>query len=74
MKLKKLFILPSLFLVLFTSPSVWSDVDTTSSLRGSVNVSGASVIVEHTPTGITKATTAGASGNFSLTFLPVGGP
>jgi len=39
-----------------------------------VNVSGASVLAEHTPTGITKATSAGASGNFSLSFLPIGGP
>ena len=74
MKLKKFFIVPSLFAVLFTSLPLLSDVDTTSTLRGDVNVSGASVIAEHTPTGITKATTAGASGNFTLTFLPIGGP
>jgi len=73
-KLKKLFIVPALFAALFTSLPLLSDVDTTSSIRGSVNVSGASVLAEHTPTGITKATSAGASGNFSLSFLPIGGP
>ena len=71
---KKLFLFSSIFTFLLASVPVFSDVDTTSSLRGNVNVSGASVVVEHTPTGITKAVTAGASGNFSLTFLPVGGP
>ena len=39
-----------------------------------MNVPGASVIVEHIPTGFTKATTSGSEGNFSLVFLPVGGP
>ena len=73
-KLKKLFIVPALFAALFTSLPLLSDVDTTSSIRGTVNVSGASVLAEHTPTGITKATSAGASGNFSLSFLPIGGP
>ena len=71
---KKLFLFSSLLAFMFASVPVFSDVDTTSSLRGNVNVSGASVVVEHTPTGTTKAVTAGASGNFSLTFLPVGGP
>ncbi len=58
----------------FASISIYSDVDTTSSLKGNVNVPGASVIVEHIPTGFTKATTSGSEGNFSLVFLPVGGP
>ena len=71
---KKLFLFSSLLAFMFASVPVFSDVDTTSSLRGNVNVIGASVLVEHTPTGITKATTSGASGNFSLSFLPVGGP
>ena len=71
---KKLFLFSSLLAFMFASVPVFSDVDTTSSLRGEVNVSGASVVVEHTPTGITKAVTVGASGNFSLTFLPIGGP
>ena len=46
-------------------------VDTTSGMRGTVNVSGATVVAEHTPTGITKTTTTGASGSFSLSFLPL---
>jgi len=71
---KKLFLLSSIFTFLLASVPVLADVDTTSSIRGSVNVSGATVLAEHTPTGITKATTAGTSGNFTLTFLPVGGP
>jgi hypothetical protein len=32
----------------------YSDVDTTSALRGSVNVSGATIEAEYTPTGLTK--------------------
>ena len=43
-------------------------------MRGTVNVSGATVVAEHTPTGITKTTSAGSSGSFSLSFLPIGGP
>ena len=72
MNIKKLLSLSVVTLML--SMSVSSDVDTTSSIRGSVNASGASVIAEHTPTGITKVTTASGSGNFSLSFLPIGGP
>ena len=53
---------------------VLSDVDTTSGMRGSVNVPGATIVAEHTPTGITKTTTTGSSGSFSLSFLPIGGP
>tara|TARA_Y100001970_G_C14259557_1_gene878711 strand:+ start:17095 stop:20241 length:3147 start_codon:yes stop_codon:yes gene_type:complete len=60
-------------LTLFSFP-ILSDVDTTSSMRGTVNVGGASVVVEHTPTGITKRTTTASSGSFSLSFLPIGGP
>ena len=59
--------------ILLSFPS-FSDVDTTSSLRGTVNISGATVEAEFTPTGLTKSTVAGSSGNFSLSFLPVGGP
>jgi len=63
-----------LFILSLLSFPAISDVDTTSSLRGSVNVTGATVEAEFTPTGLTKTTTVGASGNFSLSFLPVGGP
>jgi len=74
MKLKKFFVLSSLFAMLFSSAPVLADVDVTSSLRGNVNVSGATIVAKHTPTGISKVTTAGDSGNFTLSFLPVGGP
>ena len=70
-------ILKSLLLfssVICLSLPVFSDVDTTSGMRGTVNVSGATVVAEHTPTGITKTTSAGSSGSFSLSFLPIGGP
>jgi len=60
--------------VTLVSFSATADVDTTSSLRGNVNVGGATVEAEFVPTGLTKTTTAGSSGNFSLSFLPVGGP
>jgi len=69
--LKKIFLFSSVFCL---SLPVFSDVDTTSGMRGTVNVSGATVVAEHTPTGITKTTTTGSSGSFSLSFLPIGGP
>ena len=69
--LKKIFLFSSVFCL---SLPVFSDVDTTSGMRGTVNVSGATVVALHTPTGITKTTTTGSSGNFSLSFLPIGGP
>ena len=63
-----------LFSVAIFSLPFYADVDTTSGMRGSVNVGGATIVAEHTPTGITKTTTAGSSGSFSLSFLPIGGP
>ena len=69
--LKKIFLFSSVFCL---SLPVFSDVDTTSGMRGTVNVSGATVVAEHIPTGITKTTTTGSSGSFSLSFLPIGGP
>ena len=69
--LKKIFLFSSVF---YLSLPVFSDVDTTSGMRGSVNVSGATVEAEHTPTGITKTTTTSSTGSFSLSFLPLGGP
>ena len=68
---KKVFLFSS---VLCLSLPFFADVDTTSGMRGTVNVSGATVVAEHTPTGITKTTTSGSSGSFRLTFLPLGGP
>ena len=61
-----------LFTCLIVSFPVFADVDTTSSMRGNVNVSGAEVSVTYEPTGATKTTTASDNGNFSLSFLPVG--
>ena len=63
-----------LFTCLIVSFPVFADVDTTSSMRGNVNVGGAEVSVTYEPTGATKTTTASDNGNFSLSFLPVGGP
>ena len=68
---KKVFLFSS---VVCLSLPFFADVDTTSGMRGTVNVSGATVVAEHTPTGITKTTTSGSSGSFRLTFLPLGGP
>ena len=68
---KKVFLFSS---IVCLSLPFFADVDTTSGMRGTVNVSGATVVAEHTPTGITKTTTSGASGSFRLTFLPLGGP
>ena len=69
--LKRILLFSSVFCL---SLPIFSDVDTTSGMRGSVNVPGATVVAEHTPTGITKTTTTGSSGSFSLSFLPIGGP
>ena len=68
---KKVFLFSSIACL---SLPFFADVDTTSGMRGTVNVSGATVVAEHTPTGITKTTTSGSSGSFRLTFLPLGGP
>ena len=68
---KKVFLFSSIACL---SLPFFADVDTTSGMRGTVNVSGATVVAEHTPTGITKTTTSGSSGSFRLSFLPIGGP
>ena len=68
---KKVFLFSS---IVCLSLPFFADVDTTSGMRGTVNVSGATVVAEHTPTVITKTTTSGASGSFRLSFLPLGGP
>ena len=41
-------------LLLFSTSSVFAEVETTSSVRGVVNVPGAVVSATHTPTGSTK--------------------
>ena len=43
-----------LFSIALFSLPFYADVDTTSGMRGSVNVGGATIVAEHTPTGITK--------------------
>ena len=59
-------------LFIFTT-STFAEVDTTSSIRGVVNVSGAVVSATHTPTGSTKSKTA-TNGGFYLSNLLIGGP
>ena len=54
--------------------SVSADVETTASIRGNVGVAGANVTATHIPTGLQKTTEVGASGNYVLYFLPIGGP
>ena len=59
-------------LFIFTT-STFAEVETTSSIRGEVNVSGAVVSATHTPTGSTKSKTA-TDGGFYLSNLLIGGP
>ena len=61
-------------LLLFSTSSVFAEVETTSSLRGVVNVAGAVVSATHTPTGSTKSKSASADGEFYLSDLLIGGP
>jgi hypothetical protein len=61
------------FFVISSTP-VFADVGTTSSLRGVVNIAGATVTAEHTPTGATKSKSASVDGAFYLSNLPIGGP
>ena len=61
------------FSLLFTLP-ILSEVSTTSSIRGDVNVGAATIVIKNTSTGGTKNITADADGNFSASFLPIGGP
>ena len=61
-------------LLLFSTSSVFAEVETTSSLRGVVNVAGAVVSATHTPTGSPKSKSASADGEFYLSDLLIGGP
>jgi hypothetical protein len=61
-------------LLLFSTSSVFAEVETTSSLRGVVNVPGAVVSATHTPTGTSKTRSASADGAFYLSDLQIGGP
>ena len=48
--------------------------ETTARIKGNINIGGAEVTAVHTPTNISKTTTASESGSFNLNFLPIGGP
>ena len=65
------FVLSALFIF---STSTFAEVETTSSIRGEVNVSGAEVTVTHIPTGTTKTRTANEDGLFFVSDLLIGGP
>ena len=60
--------------IILISVPVLSEVETTSSIRGTVNVVGATVEITNQSTGQSKSVTAGATGGFSASFLKVGGP
>ena len=60
--------------ILLISVPAFAEVETTSSIRGTVNVAGAAVEITNQSTGQTKSVTAGTTGNFSASFLKVGGP
>ena len=61
------------FSLLFAIP-VFSEVGTTSSIRGNVNVASAEITIKNTSTGVTKRVNPNDDGSFSASFLPVGGP
>ena len=65
------FVLSALFIF---STSTFAEVETTSSIRGVVNVSGAEVTVTHVPTGTKKTRTANEDGLFFVSDLLIGGP
>ena len=59
---------------LIFSTTLFADVDTTSSIKGAVNVQGAVVSATHQPTGSTKSKSATDDGGFYLSNLLIGGP
>ena len=65
-----------LLLAVLTGLSWYSvaDTDTTATLKGSTNVTSGTVTVVFEPTGLTKTGKIGADGNFSFSFMPIGGP
>ena len=64
----------SLLTVFFISGSVYAANETTSSIRGDVNVSGATIQITHTPTGSSKTVVSSGDGTFSVANLRPGGP
>ena len=68
--MKKILISLSVFFIGFS----FAANDTSSSISGSVNVPGATITVEHVPTGSTKSSAANDAGNFNFSGLRPGGP
>ena len=67
-------LLAGFFLVTIFSLNSFASNATTSALRGDAGVASANVTVIHVPTGVTKTTTSGADGIFSVGNLRPGGP
>ena len=67
-------LLAGFFLVTIFSLNSFASNATTSALRGDAGVASANVTVTHVPTGVTKTTTSGADGIFSVGNLRPGGP
>ena len=59
---------------LFFSHIMVAEVDTTANVRGTTNTGGVTIVATHMPTGTVKRTVSSDSGNYSLSFLPIGGP
>ena len=68
--MKKILISLSVFFIGFS----FAANDTSSSISGSVNVPGATITVEHVPTGSVKSSAANDAGNFNFSGLRPGGP
>ena len=68
--MKKILISLSVFFIGFS----FAANDTSSSISGSVNVPGATITVEHVPTGSRKSSAANDSGNFNFSGLRPRGP
>ena len=71
---KSKYLLAGFFLVTIFSLNSFASNATTSALRGDAGVAYANVTVTHVPTGVTKTTTSGADGIFSVGNLRPGGP
>lgn len=72
--MKKIYLSFLLPVLLVFSNLIISEVDTTANIRGTTNTGGVSIVATHTPTGTVKRTVSSDSGNYSLSFLPIGGP
>ena len=78
--MKKLSLSAATIALLASAPAAVYAQETSSSLRGSVtdgsgsSISGASVTIQHVPSGSVSRTTTGANGAFNSSGLRVGGP